>query len=203
MSAERPTIVFLHGGPVGAGQAISDLEWAWLTAQGFQIFAPDFRGSQQYRYVEPPIEEMSYRDVMSGIEWLAQCGKCDPSNIALNALSYGAILGAYIIGQTNRFRAAVLSGGSYGYTDLFVLGLHVGRNAVRENDKWKASLQVPDWFLTNAICYVNQVETPVLLFQGGHDEPFEAQMYANYLADAGKTVEYVLYKDEGHDSIRK
>ena len=199
MSAERPTIVFLHGGPVGAGQAISDLEWAWLTTQGFQIFAPDFRGSQQYRYVEPPNEETNYRDVMSGIEWLAQSGKCDPSNIALNGLSYGAILGAYIIGQTNRFRAAVLSGGSYGYTDLFVLGLHVGRNAVREDDKWKARLHVPDWILTSGICYVEQVETPVLLFQGGHDEPFEAQMYANYLADAGKTVEYVLYKDEGHD----
>ena len=47
--------------------------------------------------------------------------------------------------------------------------------------------------------YVELVETPVLLFQGEHDEPIEAQMYANRLEGAGKTVEYVLYKDEGHD----
>ncbi len=199
MSLERPTIVFLHGGPVGAAQAISDLEWNWLTTQGFQIFAPDFRGSQQYRYVKPPTEDMNYRDVMSGIEWLAPSGKCDPSRIVLSGHGYGAVLGAYIIGQTNRFRAAVLSGGSYGYTDLFELGFHVGRNAVREDDKWKATLDIPDWFLTSGICYVEQVETPVLLFQGEHDEPIEAQMYANRLAGAGKTVEYVLYKDEGHD----
>ena len=30
-------------------------------------------------------------------------------------------------------------------------------------------------------------------------EPIEAQMYAKYLSDAGKQVEYVQYKDEGHD----
>ncbi|MDE0299312.1 MAG: prolyl oligopeptidase family serine peptidase [Candidatus Poribacteria bacterium] len=200
MSRERPTIVFLHGGPVGAAQAISDQEWNWFTTQGFQVFAPDFRGSQQYRYVNPPTEEMNYRDVMSGIEWLARNGKCDPLNIALSGFSYGAILGAYIIGQTNRFRAAVLSGGSYGYLGLFELGFHVGRTAVRENDKWKAALEVPDWFLTSAILYVEQVETPVLLFHGEHDWPaIEAEMYANYLSDCGKTVEYVLYKGEGHD----
>ena len=199
MSPERPTIVFLHGGPVGAAQAISDKEWDWFTTQGFQVFAPDFRGSQQYRYVKPPTEEMNFRDVMSGIEWLAQNGKCDPSKIVLSGFSYGAILGAYIVGQTNRFRAAVLSGGVYGFTGLFELGFHVGRNAVYQNDKWKATLDIPDWFLASGICYVDNVETPVLLFHGEHDWSIEAEMYAKYLSAASKQVEYVQYKDEGHD----
>ena len=199
ISPKRPTIVFLHGGPIGAGEAVSDPEWIWLATQGFQIFAPDFRGSQQYQFVKRPNEEMNYRDVMSGIEWLVQNGKCDPSKIVLSGFSYGAFLGAYIIGRTNRFRAAVLSGGNYGYSSMFQLGLHVSRQAVREDDTWKASVDIPDWFLMFGISYVEQVETPVLLFQGEHDEPIEAEMYAEYLSDFGKAVEYVLYKGEGHD----
>ena len=199
MSPERPTIVFLHGGPIGAGEAVSDPEWMWLTTQGFQIFAPDFRGSQQYQFVNPPNEEMNYRDVMSGIEWLVENEKCDPLKMVLSGHSYGAFLGAYIIGQTDRFRAAVLSGGSYGYSSMFQLGLHAARKAVREDNTWKASVDIPDWFLMYGICFAEQVETPVLLFQGEHDEPIEAETYAEYLSDLGKKVEFVLYRGEGHD----
>ena len=182
MSPEHSTIVFLHGGPIGAGEAVSDPEWMWLTTQGFQIFAPDFRGSQQYQFVNRPNEEMNYRDVMSGIEWLVQNGKCDPLKMVLSGHSYGAFLGAYIIGQTNRFRAAVLSGGMYGYSIMIQLGLHVARRAVREDDTWKASVDIPDWILMYGIYYAEQVETPVLLFQGEHDDPIEAEMYTENLS---------------------
>ena len=199
MSPDRPTIVDLHGGPIGAGEAISQPIWNWLVSEGFQVFAPDFRGSQQYQFAETPAEDMNYRDVMSGIEWLAQNGKCDPTKMGLTGFSYGAYLGSYVIGQTSCFRAAVISGADYGYMGLFQLGLHVVRNAVRENDKWKATLEIPDWYFMQGIYYADRVETPVLLFQGEHDiPPIEAKMYATYLSDAGTEVEYVMYRGEGH-----
>ena len=201
MSPDCPTIVDLHGGPIGAGAAISLPVWNWLVSEGFQIFAPDFRGSQQYQFAETPAEDMNYRDVMSGIEWLAKNGKCDPTKLVLSGFSYGAILGAYIVGQTSCFRAAVLSGGYYGYASMFQLGFHVSQHAVRENDKWKAVLEIPDHFFMSGICYVEQVETPILLFQGEHNSPIEAKMYATYLSDAGTEVEYVMYKGEGHIPI--
>ena len=201
MSPDRPTIVDVHGGPIGAGVAISQPIWNWLVSEGFQVFAPDFRGSQQYQFVEAPAEDMNYRDVMSGIEWLTQNGKCDPTKMGLTGYSYGAILGSYVVGQTSCFRAAVLSGGRYGYMGLFQLGLHVARNAVRENDKWKATLEIPDWYLMQGIYYADRVETPVLLFQGEHDVPVEAEMYATHLSDAGTEVEYVMYRGEGHIPI--
>ena len=202
MSPDRPTIVDLHGGPIGAGEAISQPIWNWLVSEGFQVFAPDFRGSQQYQFAETPAEDMNYRDVMSGIEWLAQNGKCDPTKMGLTGFSYGAYLGSYVIGQTSCFRAAVISGADYGYMGLFQLGLHVARNAVRENDKWKATLEIPDWYFMQGIYYADRVETPVLLFQGEHDiPPIEAKMYATYLSDAGTEVEFVMYRGEGHIPI--
>ena len=202
MSPDRPTIVDLHGGPIGAGEAISQPIWNWLVSEGFQVFAPDFRGSQQYQFAETPAEDMNYRDVMSGIEWLAQNGKCHPTKMGLTGFSYGAYLGSYVIGQTSCFRAAVISGADYGYMGLFQLGLHVARNAVRENSKWKATLEIPDWYFMQGIYYADRVETPVLLFQGEHDiPPIEAKMYAQYLSDAGTEVEYVMYRGEGHIPI--
>ena len=201
MSPDRPTIVDLHGGPIGAGVAISQPIWNWLVSEEFQVFAPDFRGSQQYQFAETPNEDMNYRDVMSGIEWLAQNGKCDPTKMGLTGLSYGAWLGSYIVGQTSCFRAAVLCGGGYGYTSMFQLGLHVARRAVRENDKWQATVEIPDYYFTHGIYYADRVETPMLLFQGEHDDPIEAEMYAQYLSDAGTEVEYVMYRGEGHIPI--
>ena len=51
---------------------------------------------------------------------------------------------------------------------------------VRENDKWKVTLEIPDWYLMQGIYYADRVETPMLLFQGEHDfPPIEAQMYAH------------------------
>ena len=69
---------------------------------------------------------------------------------------------------------------------MFQLGLHVSRKAVHEDETWKASVDIPDWFFMFGICYVEQVETPVLLFQGEHDEPIEAEMYAEFLSNLGK-----------------
>ena len=89
MSPDRPTIVDLHGGPIGAGVAISQPVWNWLVSEGFQIFAPDFRGSQQYQFAETPAEDMNYRDVMSGIEWLAKNGRLMLRNRATSARGRG------------------------------------------------------------------------------------------------------------------
>ena len=77
MSPEHPTIVDVHGGPTEGGAAIFYREWHWLAANGFQIFAPDMRGSQQYQWCEPPTQEPDYKDVMSGIDWLASQRLCD------------------------------------------------------------------------------------------------------------------------------
>ena len=107
MSLENPMIVDLHGGPTEGGAAIFYREWHWLAANGFQVFAPDFRGSQQYRWCDPPTQEMDYKDIMCGIDWLASQQMCDKARMGVHGFSYGAALGAYAIGKSTFFRAAV------------------------------------------------------------------------------------------------
>jgi len=202
MSPEHPTIVDLHCGPTEGGAAIFFRYWHWLAAEGFQVFAPDFRGSQQYQWVEPPTQEMDYKDAMSGIEWLASQRMCDKTRMGVYGFSYGAILGAYSIGKTTLFRAAVLLNGSY---DWRIVGHSLNR-------PWHSSstleMQGTPWEIPHVYhelsptSHIAKVETPVLLCHSENDGPAHAEIYTGYLRGAGKKVEYVLYKGAGH-TLRK
>ena len=199
MSPEHPTIVDLHGGPTEGGAAIFYPTWHWLGANGFQIFAPDFRGSQQYQWCGPPTQEMDYRDVMCGIDWLASQGMCDKARMGVHGFSYGAMLGAYAIGKSTLFRAAVLLSGLYDYRLTCGLGFQTRWNAVCAQEMGGAPWEVPRLYEEQSpISHVANVETPVLILEGEEDTPHEAELYATYLRALGKEACYVLYKGAGH-----
>ena len=199
MSPEHPTIVDVHGGPTEGGAAIFYREWHWLAANGFQIFAPDMRGSQQYQWCEPPTQEPDYRDVMSGIDWLASQRLCDKARMGVHGYSYGAMIGAYAIGKSTLFRAAVLLGGLYDYRLTCQFGHQTRWNAISAQDMGGAPWEIPHVYQElSPISYVADVETPVLILEGEHDTPHEAELYTTYLRALDKEVTYVLYKGEGH-----
>lgn len=199
MSPEHPTIVDVHGGPTEGGAAIFYREWHWLAANGFQIFAPDMRGSQQYQWCEPPTQEPDYKDVMSGIDWLAAQRRCNKANMGVHGYSYGAILGAYVIGKSTLFRAAVLLGGLYDYRLTCQYGRQTRWNAISAREMGGVPWEDPHLYQElSPISYVANVETPVLILEGEHDTPHEAELYTTYLRALGKDVTYVLYKGEGH-----
>ena len=199
MSPEHPTIVDVHGGPTEGGAAIFYREWHWLVANGFQIFAPDMRGSQQYQWCEPPTQEPDYKDVMSGIDWLASQQMCEKANIGVHGYSYGAILGAYAIGKSTLFRAAVLLGGLYDYRLTCQYGRQTRWNTISAQEMRGAPWEVPHLYHElSPISYVANVETPVLILEGEHDTPHEAELYTTYLRALGREVTYVLYKGAGH-----
>ena len=200
MSPEHPTIVDLHGGPTEGGAAIFYREWHWLAANGFQIFAPDFRGSQQYQWCDPPTQEMDYKDAVCGINWLASQQMCDKARIGVHGYSYGATLGAYAIGKSTLFRAAVLLGGLYDYRlTCAPIGRHTQWNAICAQEIGGAPWEVPHLYEEQSpISHVANVETPVLILEGEEDTPHEAELYTSYLRALGKEVCYVLYKGAGH-----
>ena len=201
MSSEHPTIVDLHGGPAEGTEARTLPWWCWWAAQGFQIFAPDFRGSQLYQWVEPPTDVMNYRDVMSGIDWLASEGMCDKSRMGVYGFSYGAMLGAYAIGKTPLFRAAVFKGGRYDRRALAASsygGFDPGTARVMGGTPWEIPHVYDELSPTT---HVANVKTPVLILHGENDAVQQAvpSLYTAYLRGAGVEVEFVLYKGAGHN----
>ena len=197
-----PTIVDLHSGPTLGGEFPFEPGWHWLSAQGYQVFAPVIRGSQQYIWAPPPTDELDFKDFMCGIEWLTHDHLCDPEKIGIHGYSNGASLGAYAIGNSECFRAAVLLGGTYDYR--IWIGIQTMAFSVCVEELNGMPWEVPEVYeRLSPITYAQNVSAPVLLLNGEHDHQEQAELYATYLRSSGKKFEYILYKGEEHGLRKK
>ncbi|HSO75192.1 MAG TPA: S9 family peptidase, partial [Blastocatellia bacterium] len=115
-----PLITSIHGGPEGAYQLsfmASPSEFPHIyAARGYASFFPNFRGSSNYGYefASANVGDLGggdYQDIMSGVDHLIERGIADPARLAIKGYSYGGYMSGWIIGHTDRFKAAVFGAG--------------------------------------------------------------------------------------------
>ena len=115
--------------------------------------------------------------------------------------SYGAMLGAYTIGKTPLFRAAVFNGGRYDRR-AFAGSLYGQFDTGFAISMGGTSWEIPHVYdELSPTSHVANVKTPVLILHGEEDAFQQAapSLYTAYLREVGVEVEFVLYKGEGHD----
>ena len=108
-----PLLVENHGGPISNyGERFSP-ELQLYAAAGYVVFFPNARGSTGYGeefanllYHNYPGED--YNDVMDGVDAVLAQGFIDPQQLYVTGGSAGGIMTAWIIGKTDRFRAAAV-----------------------------------------------------------------------------------------------
>ncbi|WP_439100957.1 prolyl oligopeptidase family serine peptidase [Congregibacter sp.] len=106
-----PLLVENHGGPIlNYGERFSP-EMQLMAAAGYVVFFPNARGSTSYGeefanllYHNYPGQD--YDDTMSGVDAMIAQGFIDPEQLYVTGGSAGGIMTAWIIGKTDRFRAA-------------------------------------------------------------------------------------------------
>lgn len=108
-----PLIVENHGGPIANYGDRFTPEIQLLAAAGYVVFYPNPRGSTSYGeefgnllYHNYPGDD--YQDVMDGVDALIQQNIVDKDALYVTGGSAGGIMTAWIIGKTNRFRAAAV-----------------------------------------------------------------------------------------------
>lgn len=108
-----PLLVENHGGPVLNYGPDFSAEIQLFAADGYVVFFPNPRGSTSYGeefgnllYNNYPGED--YNDVMDGVDELINLGKADPEKLFVTGGSAGGIMTAWIVGKTNRFKAAAV-----------------------------------------------------------------------------------------------
>jgi dipeptidyl aminopeptidase/acylaminoacyl peptidase len=114
--------------------------------------------------------------------------------------SYGSYCTLAIIGQTKRFKAAVITAAVL-HPDLFADYL----SSIGYYEKGQGNMRGNPWehrerFIANSPLFVfDQIETPLLIGQGEKDGRLIASeaIFAG-LQRLGKNVEYRLYENEGH-----
>ncbi len=206
-----PVITLVHGGP-GFLQPYAFLldivRWCRpLTARGCAVLLPNPRGSMGWgtAFTEANLGDMGgedYGDIMAGIDHVIQIGVGDTDRLGIGGFSYGGFMAAWVVTQTNRFKAAVMFAGISDWRSFHGIGPVPTWDAVAHGplgqpaDPYDAA---GPYTRFSPITHVGQARTPTLIINGEGDM-FASQGYQFFrgLKDRGVEVEMIVYPREGH-----
>jgi acylaminoacyl-peptidase len=108
-----PFILEIHGGPFANYGDRFTSEIQLFAAAGYVVLYLNPRGSTSYgeefgNLIHHNYPGQDYDDLMSGVDAVVKRGYVDPENLFVTGGSGGGVLTAWIVGKTNRFRAAVV-----------------------------------------------------------------------------------------------
>lgn len=170
---ERPAgVVRIHGGPVAQYQHEFDEQWQVLSSAGYTVIGANPRGSsgrgEAYAAaIHADWGNLDAADVLAIADEAVRLGYADGARLGVGGWSYGGILTDFLIGQTNRFKAATSGAGSgnpfatYG-TDQYVVEYDLELGAPWENPATYTKLARP--FLQ-----ADRIRTPTLFLCGDAD----------------------------------
>lgn len=203
-----PTILFIHGGPPGRFRSdLGLLPYQWLAEAGYVVLAPNPRGSSGYGegFAKANFADWGggdYRDLMAGVDHLIAQGVADPKRLGVWGGSYGGYMTAWIVSQTDRFRAAICQ---CGLTNLFSFNGQCDIPRFLPYYFGASPYDNPELFRQHsALNFIQQVKTPTLFLHGDQDLRVPiAQSYEMYwgLRHIGTETEFVIYPREGHGIV--
>jgi dipeptidyl aminopeptidase/acylaminoacyl peptidase len=205
--AALPTIVDVHGGPLGAWAPAPSLEVVLLCARGYRVVLPNIRGSASYGgdWIEPQLGEWGgpdADDVHAALDHVIGLGLADPERLGALGLSYGGFMVNWLVGTTGRFRAAVSENGVTNQVAAWAnsdSGPEYCR-ATRMGDPTTPE-GVEHLWRQSPLRNVGNVHTPLLMLQSEADKRCPSgdnEQFFVTLRWMGRTVEYVIYPEEYH-----
>lgn len=109
-----PLILEIHGGPFAMYGPAFSYEIQQYAAAGYVVLYSNPRGSTGYgqefgNAIHHDYPNHDYKDLMTGVDAVIEKGYIDTDNLFVTGGSGGGLLTAWIVGKTNRFKAAVVA----------------------------------------------------------------------------------------------
>ena len=205
--AMLPTIVDVHGGPLGCWAPAPHIEVAMLTGAGYRVVLPNIRGSGSYGadWIRPQLGDwggVDADDVHAALDHVVDLGLADEERLGVIGLSYGGFIVNWLVGTSDRFAAAISENGvtnqvaCWANSDsgpFYCRSSHLGDPLTPEGVErlWRQS----------PLRHVSNVRTPLLMFQAEADHrcpPSDNEQFFVALRHLRRDVQYVLYPDESH-----
>ena len=208
-AADRPlpAVVNVHGGPLGAWAPAPHIEVILLAAHGYRVILPNIRGSAGYGadWIRPQLGDwggVDAADVHAAVDHVVAIGLADPERLGVMGLSYGGFMANWLVGTTDRFKAAVSENGvtnqvaDWANSDS---GPEFSRAALMGDPLSPEG--VDKLWRQSPLRNVANVRTPLLMLQAEADHRCpgaDNEQFFIALRHVGATVEYVLYPGEYH-----
>ncbi|MFC0527188.1 S9 family peptidase [Phytohabitans kaempferiae] len=209
-----PLVTLVHGGPYGRYADGLQLSWypsgQWLASAGYAVFLPNPRGGQGHGHdfavrVAGAVGLDEWTDIRTGIDLLIADGVADPDRLGIGGWSHGGFMAAWAVGQTDRFKAAVMGAGISDWGMLAATGEEgLFEAALGGSSGWEGTGPHRHDRLS-PISYASKVRTPVLILHGENDTNVpvsQAEYFHRALRRFGAEHQYVVYPRENH-SIRE
>ena len=184
--APHPTVLYIHGGPHSGFGHTWHSDMQLLAGAGFGVLIVNQRGSTGYgdAFATSLVGrwgEHDCGDLMAGVDHAIERGLADRDRLGVCGLSGGGNLTCWIIGQTDRFRAAVPENPVTNFVSFY---------GVSDVGPWFASAELggQPWERLEAylrmspITYAHRCRTPTLLVQGESDLRCPAEQSEQFYA---------------------
>ncbi|HKF39283.1 MAG TPA: S9 family peptidase [Ktedonobacteraceae bacterium] len=208
-SRKYPLIVEIHGGPATQYGYGFFHEMQLLTAAGYVVLYTNPRGSLGYGRdfslaVRGAWGEKDSLDILAGVDALVQKGYIDEQRIGVTGGSYGGFMTNWLVGHTDRFKAAVTDrsvtnlASDFGSCDF---GWMFADDEM-DTTPWE---DLDRYMHMSPITYVKNIHTPLLILHSEQDlrcsiEQAE-QLFAS-LKYLGREVLFVRFEGQSHGLSR-
>lgn len=200
-----PLVLDIHGGPRGSFGCGFKFDVQAMAARGLAVLYVNPRGSDAYGkdFANAVINDWGhkdYQDLMAAVDAAVDRGVADPARLGVTGYSYGGFMSTWVIGHTDRFKAAAPGGcvtnlvSFHGTSDI---GWYWGP-LQHAATVWQ---DMPHLWSMSPLAYVQNVNTKTLLYHAegddrcpiGQTEEFYAALRAR-----GRDVTFVRYPRESH-----
>jgi dipeptidyl aminopeptidase/acylaminoacyl peptidase len=207
-SKKYPLILEIHGGPQAAYGPNFSTDDQLYAAAGYVVLFTNPRGSTAYgeeftNLIDKDYPGHDYDDLISAVDAAIAGGNVDPNNLFVTGGSGGGVLTAWIVGKTNRFRAAatqkpVINMASFALTTDFAAGFSP---TWRKERPWE---DPTTYWKYSPLSLVGNVKTPTLVVVGSEDyrtPVSEAEQYYMALQTRGVPTAFVKVPGASHGGI--
>ena len=200
-----PTILEIHGGPAASYGPHFSTDYQLYAAAGYAVLFANPRGSTSYGQaftdgIEKAYPGPDYDDLMAAVDATIAQGFADPANLFVTGGSGGGVLTTWIIGKTDRFRAAAAQKPVINMTSQVLTADAVPYFA----RYWFGKMPWEDpqgYWARSPLSLVAKVKTPTLVVVGSEDyrtPVSEAEQYYTALQLRGIPTALIKVPGVGH-----
>jgi len=204
-----PMVVNIHGGPHAFYGNTFFHEMQLIAAKGYAVMYVNPRGSHSYGQtfvdaVRGDYGNGDYEDIMNGVDYvLSQYAWIDESRLGVTGGSYGGFMTNWIVGHTDRFKAAVTQrsiSNWISFRGVSDIGYYF--------NEWQIQADLDDLeklWKHSPLAYVNNIKTPLLIIHSENDYrcPIEqAEQLFIALKHQKKETKFIRFPQSDHNLSR-
>jgi len=205
-----PAILEIHGGPKTAYTESYFHEMQLFASQGYFVMFSNPRGSDgkgnEFADIRGKYGAIDYDNFMQFVdECIAKYPDIDENRMGVLGGSYGGFMTNWIVGQTDRFKAAVTMRSICNWMSMtFIsdIGYFFDNDQMDINDPWSGAETLWD---RSPLKYAQNVKTPTLVLHSDQDyrcwSP-EAYQWFTALKLLGVDTKLVMFHGENHELSR-